>query len=408
MASAKTITEVGEIYSWYDGLAKTSRGIGRDAEIEAAEIAIRTKRKLGELMVAASKTGSDPVHAAAGVSKNLADSARRLGAMEPDKFQHVLASWRQLINGDGERVTANLPEPPKEARTFKGRTNISLKAWEGMSADEKRECLDPANYPSDAPMNAQSGPGIEWAQKSWNPIVGCKHDCPYCYARDIAMRYTDAFPYGFEPAFRPATLHAPRNTALPKAAMFDARYSNVFAGSMTDWFGRWVPREWIEAVLDVIRQNQVWKFLCLTKFPKRMAEFDLPPNMWPGTTVDLQARVANAEAAFAKIRERNPKATLWLSIEPMLEPVKFKRLDLFNWIVIGGASASSQTPTWHPPFRWIMDICAQARDAGCQVYMKTNLLGNRILELPFNAKIQSDPTEAPPVFHYLGKARDGE
>jgi len=203
-------------------------------------------------------------------------------------------------------------------------------------------------------------------------------------------------------------LNAPYNTSLPKEAMFDARYNNVFAGSMTDWFGRWVPPEWIEVVLQAMRENQIWKFLVLTKFPKRMSEFDLPLNMWTGTTIDLQARVANAEAAFAKLADRYPNGIRWLSIEPLIEQLKFKRLDLFKWIVIGGASKSSRTPAFRPPLPWIMDLYAQAKAAGCAVYMKTNLLGNRVLELPFDAPIKKDPTEAPDVFHYLGRTRDAE
>jgi hypothetical protein len=58
----------------------------------------------------------------------------------------------------------------------------------------------------------------------------------------------------------------------------------------------------------------------------------------------------------------------------------------------------------------------QARDAGCKVYLKTNLFGDpnkdgkgeyranaRVLELPFDAPIQGDPKQAPEVFRYLGK-----
>jgi protein gp37 len=136
---------------------------------------------------------------------------------------------------------------------------------------------------------------------------------------------------------------------------------------------------------------------------RRMAEFDLPPNAWMGTTVDLQARVANAEAAFARLKESGHTGIRWLSIEPMLEPLKFKHLDLFHWIVIGGASRSSRTPAFRPPLPWIIDLYAQARSVGCAVYMKTNLLGNRVLEPPFDAPINGDPTEAPEAFHYLGK-----
>ena len=198
-------------------------------------------------------------------------------------------------------------------------------------------------------------------------------------------------------------LNAPRNTQVPAEAALDWRYKNVFICSMSDLFGRWVPREWIEAVLTMVRENPQWNFVVLTKFPQRAAEFDIPPNAWIGTTVDLQARVANAEAAFAKLREKYPKAVLWLSVEPMLQPIKFTRLKLFTWMVIGGAARSMRTPEFRPPFRWIMDLVAQADAVNCKVFQKTNLLGNRILELPFDAPIKTDATAAPDVFHYLGK-----
>ena len=38
-----------------------------------------------------------------------------------------------------------------------------------------------------------------------------------------------------------------------------------------------------------------------------------------GTTVDAQARVANAERAFAKVEAK----VKWLSCEPLLEPLRF-------------------------------------------------------------------------------------
>ena len=65
---------------------------------------------------------------------------------------------------------------------------------------------------------------IDWATMSWNPLTGCRHGCPYCYARRTAHRFDKGledpaplsgglhvleekikgtpYPYGFEP-----TLH---------------------------------------------------------------------------------------------------------------------------------------------------------------------------------------------------------
>jgi protein gp37 len=209
------------------------------------------------------------------------------------------------------------------------------------------------------------------------------------------------YPNKFAPTFRSNALQAPYNTKVPKEAAADTRFRNVFTGSMADMFGRWVPSLWVEVVLEVMAENPQWNFLTLTKFPQRLGEFDIPRNAWMGTTVDMQARVANAEKAFAKI----PSGVKWLSIEPMLEPLKFSKLDLFDWVVIGGASATAATPEWHPPYRWIADLVEQCRAANVRVYFKSNLFGKttpRILELPFDAPMIGDTESLPSALRYLG------
>jgi protein gp37 len=167
---------------------------------------------------------------------------------------------------------------------------------------------------------------------------------------------------------------------------------------MADLFGRWTPADWVEAVLGAARKAPQWNFLFLTKFPKRMSEFDIPRNAWMGTTVDCQARVANAERAFEKVR----CDVRWLSIEPMIEPLRFSRLDLFDWIVIGGASASTQTPAWQPPLAWVADLEAQAAEAGVRVYHKPNLFAPPRREMPWD-RAKPAPARAPDAFHYLGR-----
>jgi protein gp37 len=198
---------------------------------------------------------------------------------------------------------------------------------------------------------------------SWNPITGCEHTCPYCYAREIAtLRKMDKlYPYAFAPALYPHSLLTPRTMKVPPEAERDARFRNVLVGSMADMFGPWVPKEWIEAVLSEIRKAPEWNFLSLTKFPERMAEFKIPPNMWMGTTVDLQARVSVAEEAFANILSK----VKWLACEPLLQPLRFEHMHRFSWIVIGGATANKQggTPDWRPPFPWVVDLIKQARVA---------------------------------------------
>jgi hypothetical protein len=85
----------------------------------------------------------------------------------------------------------------------------------------------------------------------------------------------------------------------------------------------------------------------------------------------------------------------------MLEPLVFDKLHQFDWVVIGGASRSSQTPAWIPPMDWLVDLHKQARDAGCKIYYKDNL------GLPDELRLREFPWEnrkerlLPDAFKYL-------
>lgn len=302
------------------------------------------------------------------------------------------AVWQTVV-GRGETITAKIVAEEVERFIAQKEKNwLTIAEWEATDQAERDRLLAMA---SDATFNKQDNTSIEWAQWSWNPLTGCKHDCPYCYARDIAKRF---YPQGFEPSIYPCRFHAPVNTTVPSKADEDTAYKNVFTGSMADIFGRWVPEEWIRLVLDRVEQNSQWNFLFLTKFPQRVHEFgQLPKNAWMGTTVDCQERVANAEKAFAKMGG----GIKWLSVEPMLTPLKFTRLDMFDWVVIGGASRSANTPAWVPPFDWVADLHAQAREAGCAVYHKDNLGmgdGIRLKEFPWERR---PARELPEQLKYL-------
>jgi protein gp37 len=305
------------------------------------------------------------------------------------------------------QIAAQRAAEDAEQRIATLRASCPLSQWQDLNAAERAILLAPGNSRGGT-FNQQEGAAIEWAQWSWNPVTGCKHACPYCYAREFALseRGAKVYPNGWEPTLCSSRLGAPGRTKVPENAEKDTRYRNVFTCSMADLFGRWVPAEWIEAVLSSVRSAPQWNFLFLTKFPQRLAEIEAPDNAWLGTTVDVQARVANTEKAFAKVGGK----VKWLSVEPMIEPLRFERLDLFDWVVIGGASPtkadgeSPMTPAWQPPYRWIDSLVRQCDDAKVPIYMKSNLgIANRVLELPFLAPIAADPQQAPAPFIYLGK-----
>jgi protein gp37 len=263
---------------------------------------------------------------------------------------------------------------------------------------------DPAIRPK-AGLNDAKGDDIEWARKTHNPLTGCEHNCNYCYAFDLAEKYRDQgnerYRHGFAPTFQPDRLLVPRFHRPPKEAEHDTRHKNIFLCSMADLYGNWVYEEIVQAILRECELAPWWNFLCLTKFPKRMSEFvsefGVPPNVWLGASVDCQSMVAETEKAFAKIQS----TVRWLSCEPMLTSLEFTRLDLFDWVVIGGASKSERTPEWRPPVEWVFDLRQQVKDAGCKVFIKHNTFGmeaNRPLEVPGGKLIRTGLQEAPEAF----------
>jgi protein gp37 len=145
----------------------------------------------------------------------------------------------------------------------------------------------------------------------------------------------------------------------------------------------------------------------LTKFPQRYVGLSLPPTAWIGTTVDEQYRVKIAEEAFRKINDVKVK---WLSLEPLLEPLKFNDLSMFDWVVIGSQSATKQpagyVKEFAPPFEWVADIVTQARKAGCRIYMKPNLLGDNPNPQSPGMKLIQEVPDVPPLVRPQGAPHD--
>jgi protein gp37 len=328
----------------------------------------------------------------------IAEAAEKL-AVSPNSVKRarkLLGNPELLAKVSAHKLTVSKAErllPARQPRVVAA-DGYTIEAWRALPEDERAALLGLRDRK--ARLNRQSatedGNAIDWARWSFSPVTGCRHGCTYCYISGFVP---------MEPVFHSSRLAAPLNTAPP--ATHDPRDRSIFVCSLADLFGRWVPADWIEAILDVARACPGWTFIFCTKFPQRYLEFDFPPNVMLGTTIDLQARVANAESAFAQLRERNPKAVLWAGCEPLLEPLQFSKLHLFDRIVLGGASATPHSPAWYPPLRWIDDKRREARAAGSSLYEKSNLLLKESLGSAARYEFTDEPPE---LFNYLGKKSD--
>lgn len=238
---------------------------------------------------------------------------------------------------------------------------------------------------------------IEWTDYSWNPVTGCKHDCPYCYARKQSKRFSGDirlnksskqcqydsekglyildkpfvtreeralnYPFGFEP-----TLHKYRFN-WPTKVKFGR---NVFVGSMTDLFGEWVPDEWIEMVFEACEKSPQHNYMFLTKNPKRYMELvgkgilKAKSNFWYGTSTPTPG----IEFFW------HDQLNTFVSIEPILEPwpevTPNEIVKKVNWVIIGAESGNRKDKVI-PQKEWIDELVKQCSIAKVPVFLKDNL-----------------------------------
>jgi len=270
---------------------------------------------------------------------------------------------------------------------------------------------------------------IEWTDMSWNPVTGCNHACPYCYAREITRRFGgkgDCFvrdygsnglheidvptviksrsnlkdkyfpyPFFFEPTFHRYRLEEPQRIKKPQ---------NIFVGSMADLFGEWVLEEWILEVFEACKKAPQHRYLFLTKNPKRYEDLIkkriLPSILNPyyfGITITTQE---DSKKYFDwRFNSHNDyKDNYWInrfmSVEPLQEKIElYLRWFGAEWVIIG-AETGNHKDKIAPKREWIEDIVHQCHaEKGHQyvpVFMKSSLAkiwgGPLIQEYPWKGE----------------------
>lgn len=224
---------------------------------------------------------------------------------------------------------------------------------------------------------------IDWADMTWNPVTGCLHGCPYCYARKIANRFgtmmqdhsaypldhsgchmvenafiKNPYPFGFEPTFHAYRLDEPAQKT---------KGCSIFVCSMADLFGKWVPDEWIQDVFKACEAAPQHQYLFLTKNParyERVLDHYFDPNYWFGWS---QTGPQKGVSFFT-----HPSIKTFISIEPLLRPFEDFNIKGVDWVIIG-AETGNRKGKVIPQREWIEKIVQECDTTGIPVFMKESL-----------------------------------
>lgn len=274
------------------------------------------------------------------------------------------------------------------------------------------------------------GTHIQWTDATWQIITGCSVVSPGCM-RCYAMKWA-----GTRLAHHPSRAGLTRNSKAGPVWTGDVRFNEkwltqplhwkhprmIFVCAHGDLFHEAVPDEWIDRVLAVMALAPQHTFQVLTKRARRMRDYlsgdwsvhvyqtiekelgsgigcgwlagGKPlPHVWFGVSVEDQT---SADERIPDLLA-TPAAVRWVSAEPLLGPIDFKRCrqrdesvdaiageiwragcgsessttwrgkPKLDWIVVGGESGPGARPM-HPD--WARSIREQCAAAGVAFFFK--------------------------------------
>lgn len=240
---------------------------------------------------------------------------------------------------------------------------------------------------------------IQWPKaKYWdhpyNPVLGCQkisEGCLNCYAQRMIEKLS-MNGGNFEPV-RMGDVKVPRSGI-------------VFAGNMTDLFGEWNDFGHILIWLTKLSLGEKAIPLVLTKRAARLRMFseyaagniyEHMTKFWFGVTAENQPRADERIPELLQCREVMHR---WLSLEPLLGPVNFRKDDFSDnghgrgwlgkslnglngveWVVVGHESGQNRRPGNIDDVRSVVKQCVTA---GVPVFVKQLDLGGKDVEKDIN------------------------
>lgn len=246
---------------------------------------------------------------------------------------------------------------------------------------------------------------IEWADATWNPIVGCSRvspGCQNCYAIGVVHRQMSPQHVGL--TVKPEGERVDWTGEIrPVPHMFDQptrwkRPRRIFVNSLSDLFApeaiKLAGDDGYSVVARIVAEmvaNPRHTFQVLTKRPQIMRtvlgepmfrlevngllldrgcevmpggmsepDFAWPRHIWWGTSIELD------KYAFRADHLRRINGVRWISAEPLLGPLPSLDLTGIDWVVAGGESGPGARPM-HP--QWVRDLrdACQDRPQPCEI-----------------------------------------
>ncbi len=262
---------------------------------------------------------------------------------------------------------------------------------------------------------------IQWTDHTWNPVTGCDAvsvGCKNCYARVMAHRLKGMGKKKYQNEFE-VTVHPECLDEIKPGG----KRRMIFVNSMSDTFHEKVPDDFLAKMYNKIYDCPQHIFQILTKRPQRMYDWHTKsmylanapcPNLWLGVTAEDQQRADERIPILLDI----PAAVRFVSLEPLLGPVKFdewfhgavthlQHEDCYpaynfgiDWVIVGCESGPKRREC---KLEWVRDIVRQCQDAQVSVFVKQLQIDGKVSknmdEWPDDLRVRQHPKEVDDESH---------
>jgi len=224
--------------------------------------------------------------------------------------------------------------------------------------------------------------GISWTDHTFNPWIGCTKvstGCAKCYAERENQRYKwNPGGWGPEaPRKRTSAANWKKPLAWDRKAKEDGVRRRVFCASLADVFDDHpsIGAEWRTDLANLIENTPHLEWLLLTKRP---GSIWVKPPIADLKNIRLGVTVENQDAIWRMSHLANWHVPTFLSVEPMLGPVKLD-LDGIGWVIAGCESGPGAREM---DLDWVRDLRDQCQAAGVPFFLKQAFLFGWMVKLP--------------------------